>query len=269
MCCDLCAQYSKCHSRVVVRLHAAAQALIPGPHYHLCRQAEQHCDLQCRSCGWLIRETSHLPTDQSLFGCCHRCAEYARCDFVERHRKNAVGQPVRAQPVPQALPLEARPEPAGPAVAAQGPNRLRVLIADDNTAFLESAVEFLAHDPALEVFGASDGKQALQIVNRFHPTLAVLDIVMPGVSGLDVCSTIRKSVGAQDVRVLILTAYASHGMAEQAKSCGADLCLAKPIQLEDLKGRILSLAHPPASSGTISSPLAGTPAATGQPPAGS
>jgi len=260
MCCKLCEHHLKCNCLVVVRLHPAAQALIPAPHYHLCGRAGRACDFNCKLCGRLIREISYLPTNHTLYGCCHRCAEYARCDFVERHRKSAVSEPVEAQSVLQAPAAETRAEPAGPAVAAQGTDRLRVLIADDNAAFLESAVEFLAHDPGLEIFGASDGRQALHVMNRFHPTLAVLDIVMPGVSGFDVCSSIRKSAGAEQVRVLILTAYASQSMAEQAKSCGADLCLAKPIQLNDLKNRILSLAHPLASSGAPGSPAAGPPA---------
>jgi hypothetical protein len=64
-----------------------AQSSMPNPHYHLCRYAATTCDFNCKLCGRLTREMPRLGAAHFAYGCCHRCAEYRGCDFVERHRK--------------------------------------------------------------------------------------------------------------------------------------------------------------------------------------
>jgi hypothetical protein len=90
---------------------------MPVPHYHFCRFAVTACDFNCKRCGRLNREMPHLIHAHFAYGCCHRCAAYQGCDFMDRHRRvlecDAVSADIRHVPtefkdgqpvIPAALP---------------------------------------------------------------------------------------------------------------------------------------------------------------------
>ena len=141
-------------------------------------------------------------------------------------------------------------QPTVSAGARQGATRaswtgdsVTALIVDDNALFRDCAVEYLSRDPAFKVQGAGDGHEALRIMALLQPDIVILDLRMQGLDGFDVCRLIRKSAGEKRIHVVILTGFASDEIVESAKSCGADLCLAKPIELADLRRAMMMLAR--------------------------
>ncbi|HEY6102013.1 MAG TPA: response regulator [bacterium] len=108
---------------------------------------------------------------------------------------------------------------------------LRILIADDE-AVIRLGLRAMLEDQGYQVVGeASDGKRALELVQKLHPDLVFLDIKMPGVDGLQAARTL---FAERAVPVIILTAYADRAFVEQARSAGALAYLVKPIREADL-----------------------------------
>jgi hypothetical protein len=95
-----------------------AQSSMPDPHYHVCRLALTACDFNCKRCGRLIREMARLIPAHFTYGCCHRCAAYQGCDFLDRHRKVLEG--VAAAGDIRHVPVEFKDgQPVMPAAAPQ------------------------------------------------------------------------------------------------------------------------------------------------------
>jgi hypothetical protein len=125
MCCPDCLLLSECRTRIEIHAHRMAQTSMPNPHYHLCRApvtATAACTFDCRRCGRLTREMPRLSSAQHFaYGCCHRCRNYQKCDFVEKHRK--VLEPAAAVHAVESAPLEVVKSPLTrpPALLAREP----------------------------------------------------------------------------------------------------------------------------------------------------
>src|SRR5438270_4054165 len=104
----------------------------------------------------------------------------------------------------------------------------KLLIADDEPALLELVAATLRSEE-YELLEAVDGPQALEMVQREHPMLALLDVGMPGMSGLEVCRNIRQSPETSDTAVVILTASNEPEHREAALAAGALAYLTKPF----------------------------------------
>ena len=106
----------------------------------------------------------------------------------------------------------------------------RILMADDNEAFREVTAQLL-EKVGYGVATVGDGRQALQTVAEFRPDLVLLDVIMPGMSGIDVLKEIRE----QDplIGVVMMTAYGSEDVAVEALTAGADDYLMKPPDYEE------------------------------------
>jgi excisionase family DNA binding protein len=118
---------------------------------------------------------------------------------------------------------------------------LRVLIVDDDATFRESAVEFLGRQPNIKVRQAADGFAAGRQVSEFQPHVVVLDLFMAGMDGFEVCRNIKTSLRSRQIRLLVLTDCSTAENVEKAKEAGADLCMAKPIGLDELHEVVLRL----------------------------
>ena len=103
----------------------------------------------------------------------------------------------------------------------------RILIADDHELLREGVKSLLARSrPDWEVCGeAADGAQAVALVQDLKPDLLILDVTMPGVSGLDACLRIRR-LGIS-CPVLIFTTHQSGHLDADARKCGANGCVTK------------------------------------------
>ena len=89
-----------------------------------------------------------------------------------------------------------------------------------------------------EVFTASNGRQALDNVERFHPDLVLLDVMMPEVDGFTVCQKLRENVRTTFIPVLMLTANPDEESRTKAFLVGTDDYMNKPFSVPDLLARV-------------------------------
>ncbi len=109
----------------------------------------------------------------------------------------------------------------------------RVLIADDNETNVELMEAYLA-GLDIEVEIAMDGQQTLDKAAEFQPNLVLLDVMMPRLSGFEVCKKLKASDELPRVMVLMVTALNELGDIERAVEAGADDFLSKPINKIEL-----------------------------------
>ena len=111
----------------------------------------------------------------------------------------------------------------------------RILIADDNEANVELMEAYLA-DLDCEIAVALDGQETLDKVASFQPDMILLDIMMPKLSGFEVCQQLKGETATSGILILMVTALNEQGDIERAVDAGTDDFLSKPVnQLELLK----------------------------------
>jgi CheY-like chemotaxis protein len=115
----------------------------------------------------------------------------------------------------------------------------RVLIADDNAQGVELLEAYLG-DYDYEIRTAADGEETLRLVAQWHPDLILLDIMMPKISGFEVCKRLRADPATRDVAVLMITALDQPSDVERAVEAGTDDFLTKPINKSELLLRVRS-----------------------------
>ncbi|MBB02351.1 MAG: response regulator [Rubinisphaera brasiliensis] len=124
------------------------------------------------------------------------------------------------------------------AQSADFPNR--ILIADDNQQNRELVEAYLSdEDYVIEM--AHDGQHTLAQVESFQPDLILLDIMMPKMSGFEVCQQLKQQEATQSIPVLMITALRETADIEKAVDAGADDFLSKPVNRVELKTRVRSL----------------------------
>ena len=116
----------------------------------------------------------------------------------------------------------------------------RVLIADDIQQNRELLEAYLA-DEGYEILMASDGQQTMQLVDKHQPDLILLDIMMPRMSGYEVCAQIKGDPARRGILVLMVTALNEAGDIEKAVNAGCDDFLTKPVNRLELRTRVRSL----------------------------
>ena len=125
----------------------------------------------------------------------------------------------------------------------------RVLIVEDEESIVAS-LEFLMRKCGYEVLVARDGNAAIGALEPFHPDLVLLDIMLPGRSGYDVCRAIRANKRLAATRVLMLTARSSAGDMTRGLAEGADAYLTKPFATGELVARTRELMGEPRPDGS-------------------
>lgn len=109
-----------------------------------------------------------------------------------------------------------------------------VLIAEDNPQHLELLETYLEALPHLRVISAINGEEALAKVHEESPDLVLLDIMMPKMSGFEVCKRIKGDPKTRDILVVMVTALNETSDVERAAECGTDDYLAKPVDRKAL-----------------------------------
>jgi two-component system alkaline phosphatase synthesis response regulator PhoP len=117
------------------------------------------------------------------------------------------------------------------------PTRDRVLIADDNEANVELLEAYLA-DMDVEVAVAVDGQDTLDKAASFQPDLILLDVMMPKLSGFEVCQKLKGNPATSKIMILMVTALNEHGDMERAVDAGTDDFLSKPVDKMSLVKRV-------------------------------
>lgn len=114
------------------------------------------------------------------------------------------------------------------------------MIVDDNVQNVELLQAFLEALP-VKIVTAFDGVEALEKVEQHNPDLILLDIMMPRMSGFQVCRTLKGNNKTRDIQILMVTALNELGDIEQASECGTDDFVSKPVNKFELLTRVKSL----------------------------
>jgi len=115
-----------------------------------------------------------------------------------------------------------------------------VLIVDDNAQNIELLQAFLESLP-VKIATAVDGVDALEKVAAHQPDLILLDVMMPRMSGFQVCKRLKSDPKTKDIQILMVTALNELGDIEQASECGTDDFVSKPVNKFELVTRVKSL----------------------------
>jgi two-component system, OmpR family, response regulator len=116
--------------------------------------------------------------------------------------------------------------------------RVTILVVEDDSALREFLCTALADE--FEVAGAVSGEEAVDLARRLRPDVVLLDVMLPGLSGLDVVRMIRSDPSLRDTPVLVMTAF-SEIDAGDAEAAGANRFLAKPFDLQQLTAAVRDL----------------------------
>lgn len=116
----------------------------------------------------------------------------------------------------------------------------RVLIADDNPQGVELLEAYLG-ETDYEVRTAADGEQTLKQVAEWRPDLILLDVMMPRLSGFEVCKRLRANPQTADIAILMITALDQPADIDRANEAGTDDFLSKPINKTELLLRVRSM----------------------------
>jgi DNA-binding response OmpR family regulator len=112
-----------------------------------------------------------------------------------------------------------------------------ILIADDEPNIVIS-LEFLLEREGYRVLIARDGQEALDTIARDRPAMVLLDVMLPKLSGYDVCQRIRQNPDWADVKVVMLTARGREVEIAKGLALGADAYITKPFSTRDLLQQI-------------------------------
>jgi len=121
----------------------------------------------------------------------------------------------------------------------------RVLIADDNEPNRELLEAYLA-EVDCDIATAVDGKDTLDKVASFNPDVILLDVMMPRLSGFEVCQQLKGDPDTSPIMILMVTALGELGDIERAVEAGTDDFLSKPVHKAELVKRVenmLKLRH--------------------------
>ena len=115
----------------------------------------------------------------------------------------------------------------------------KILIAEDEPNIVVS-LEFLLRGAGHDVTVARNGADALDLAERLHPDLVVVDVMLPSMDGFEVCRRIRASQETRDTRILMLTARGRQGEMDKGLAAGADAYMTKPFATREL---VETVAH--------------------------
>jgi DNA-binding response OmpR family regulator len=116
----------------------------------------------------------------------------------------------------------------------------KIVIADDNIQNVELLEAYLS-DFDCEIRTAFDGEDAIRVVHEFAPDLLLLDVMMPRLSGFEVCRKLRSEPATKDLLILMVTALNEASDFERGVQSGTDDFLTKPVNKVELLCRIKSL----------------------------
>lgn len=131
-----------------------------------------------------------------------------------------------------ATPLEPRP---------------RVLVVEDEAAIVE-AVSYALELDGFQVASAPSGREGLEAARRLHPAVVVLDVMLPGMSGFDVCRQLRRE---SDVPIIMLTAKEGEADKVAGLELGADDYITKPFSMRELVARVRAQLRRAARTGEL------------------
>ncbi|PZR00578.1 MAG: two-component system response regulator [Cereibacter sphaeroides] len=116
----------------------------------------------------------------------------------------------------------------------------RVLIVEDDDN-IATALEYVILREGLTQDRVSDGTEAVGRIRDMRPDLVLLDVMLPGVSGYDICRTVRRDETLEHVKILMMTARGSANERRRGMDLGADGFISKPFDLGELRAEMRRL----------------------------
>lgn len=116
----------------------------------------------------------------------------------------------------------------------------KILIADDEPDILE-IIQYNLQNEGYEVTTAKNGNEAIEQAKRSNPDLIILDIMMPGKNGIEVCNTLRLQPAFNDTLIIFLTALSDEGTEVKGLETGADDFITKPVSPKVLVSKVNAL----------------------------
>jgi len=113
--------------------------------------------------------------------------------------------------------------------------RILVVEDEDNIAM---ALQYVIEREGHRYFRVADGAEAERAIREIRPDLILLDIMLPQVSGYDICQSVRADPDLAGVKILMMTARGSVAQRDRALAAGADGFFAKPFSLDDLREKM-------------------------------
>lgn len=120
-------------------------------------------------------------------------------------------------------------------IKAGGGSKHKLLIVDDDvllTGFLQEL--FQSNQEGYEVKVVHDGFTAGSFIQSFQPDVILLDIMMPGVNGIQVCDFLKRNPATEHINVVAMTGFPEEELVQQMMDAGASVCLHKPLKVEEL-----------------------------------
>lgn len=116
----------------------------------------------------------------------------------------------------------------------------KILIADDEPDILE-IIQYNLQNEGYDVATAKNGNDAIDLAKRYQPDLIILDIMMPGKNGIEVCNILRLQPAFNDTLIVFLTALSDEGTEVKGLETGADDYLTKPVSPKVLVSKVNAL----------------------------
>jgi len=122
----------------------------------------------------------------------------------------------------------------------------RVLVADDENTMLMAVSDALkAEIPELEIESAQDGYEACLKAGAFNPRVVILDLLMPNMNGFEACQALKNAHSPVRPKIIAITGYPEDGNVERIVECGADCCLVKPFDMDELVDKVKRFLNAP------------------------
>jgi DNA-binding response OmpR family regulator len=126
----------------------------------------------------------------------------------------------------------------------------KVIVCDDEPAILES-VSFVVREEGYDVRTAEDGDECLRLIHAEPPDLVLLDVMMPGKSGFDLCREIKMQEATRHTYVILLTAAGRDRDMKDGYDSGADEYITKPFSPRALRRRLHEILDKPDDSPSV------------------
>lgn len=120
------------------------------------------------------------------------------------------------------------------------PDKNKILIVDDDKP-LRRGLAMILKSIGYEPLEAENGKEALKQVEEHHPALIILDVMMKGISGLEVCRILKTDTDTNAIKIIILSARGQIIEKEEGLKAGADEYVTKPFDYKELIKKIKQL----------------------------
>ena len=120
-----------------------------------------------------------------------------------------------------------------------------VMIVDDEKDILEMLEDLMkSGDGDVNVARAQNGVEALLLIGERKPNLLILDIMMPGMNGYEVCQKLKSNPGTQNIKIVAITGDHNPAVKERILKSGADLFFTKPLEIVGFREQCFQLLQP-------------------------